>query len=136
MKHKKTAQKRSLFTVIPLLIIFSCSRFYFLQSSFLFYRMERNKTFLFLRSTMSLAEEFDRYTNPSKETIQEIMKPVKAILFDMDGPLCRLFGSYPAFEVTHELKLDLWKKGHLPEEALLEDDFFEVLRSVNKPDKP
>jgi HAD superfamily hydrolase (TIGR01549 family) len=81
---------------------------------------------------MSLSEEFDRYANPSKETLQRIMEPVKAILFDMDGPLCHLFGSYPASEVTHYLKLELRMDELLPEEVMLEDDFFVVLRSVER----
>jgi HAD superfamily hydrolase (TIGR01549 family) len=81
---------------------------------------------------MSLSEEFDRYANPSKEALQRIMEPVKAILFDMDGPLCHLFGSYPAFELTHYLKLELRNHKLLPEEVMLEDDFFVVLRSVER----
>jgi HAD superfamily hydrolase (TIGR01549 family) len=81
---------------------------------------------------MSLYEIFERYTNPLKETMQQIMDPVKAILFDMDGPLCHLFASFPASEVAHTLKLSLKQFDCLPEEAILEDDPFEVLRSFER----
>jgi phosphoglycolate phosphatase-like HAD superfamily hydrolase len=79
---------------------------------------------------MSLSEEFDRYIDPPKETLQRIMQQVKAILFDMDGPLCHLFRTYPASDATHNIKLELRKSQKLPEAVMLEDDFFELLRSV------
>lgn len=85
---------------------------------------------------MSLPEEFERYCFPPKETLQSVMEPVKAILFDMDGPLCHLFGSYPASEVTHNLKLELNTLKKLPEEAMLEDDFFKVLWAVERTGEP
>ena len=81
---------------------------------------------------MSLSEEFIRYIYPSKKALEKLLDSIEAFLFDMDGPLCNLFGSYPAPEVAHKLKQNLLKMNRLPEEALLEDDPFEVLRCVDR----
>lgn len=37
------------------------------------------------------------------DPLTKLLEPVRAVLFDFDGPICSVFDGYPATQITHEL---------------------------------
>ncbi|MFI1212420.1 HAD family hydrolase [Streptomyces sp. NPDC020802] len=61
----------------------------------------------------------------SPESIRKLIAPVRYVLWDLDGPMCRLFAGHPANQVARELVISI-EEGRQPElltmkERLLKD---------------
>ncbi|MGA5896815.1 HAD family hydrolase [Streptomyces venetus] len=73
-------------------------------------------------------------TAPAGE-LRELLAPVRYVLWDLDGPICRLFAGHPAAGVARELVNLIQQRGLgglLREEERLDPDPQAVLLGVNK----
>ncbi|MCX4666100.1 HAD hydrolase-like protein [Streptomyces sp. NBC_01381] len=67
------------------------------------------------------------------EKLRELITPARFVLFDFDGPICRLFAGHSAERVAMGLVLGLKKRGLrglLPEEVWEEEDPMAVMHAV------
>lgn len=67
----------------------------------------------------------------------EVLRPVKHVLIDFDGPVCSVFAGLPAAEVAQRLRTSLLTKGEeVPASCEAETDPLALLRhiSIERPD--
>ncbi|MEV5353396.1 HAD family hydrolase [Streptomyces sp. NPDC052693] len=72
---------------------------------------------------------------PSIEELRELLAPVRYVLWDLDGPICRLFAGHPANEVARELVKELERlglDGLLSEEERFDPDPQAVLLLIDR----
>lgn len=66
------------------------------------------------------------------EQLREILRPVKHVLLDFDGPVCSVFAGFPAREVARQLGAHLAKRVDGSADWAEETDPFKVLRRVEQ----
>ncbi len=66
--------------------------------------------------------------------LADVLRSVRHVLLDFDGPLCSIFANLPAKDVAHQLYMGLREDG-LPEEWRSETDPLALLRRVDD-DRP
>ncbi|MFF6786664.1 HAD-IA family hydrolase [Streptomyces sp. NPDC012510] len=67
------------------------------------------------------------------KTLRELIDPVRFVLWDLDGPVCRLFAGHPAHQVAVELVEQIERRGllgMLTDEERRDPDPLAVLRSL------
>jgi HAD superfamily hydrolase (TIGR01549 family) len=72
---------------------------------------------------------------PSTEELRKLLAPVRYVLWDLDGPICRLFAGHPANGVARDLVKELERlglDGLLSEEERLDPDPQAVLLLVDR----
>lgn len=62
--------------------------------------------------------------------LADVLRPVRHVLLDFDGPLCSIFSGLPAREVAHRLYASLSVEQGLPENWQSEPDPLALLRRV------
>ncbi|MBR8642383.1 HAD family hydrolase [Streptomyces tuirus] len=74
-------------------------------------------------------------TTAPTEELRKLLTPVRYVLWDLDGPICRLFAGHPAVDVARELVNLIQERGLgglLREEERLDPDPQAVLLGVNE----
>jgi N-acetyl-D-muramate 6-phosphate phosphatase len=61
----------------------------------------------------------------------DVLRPVKHVLLDFDGPLCSIFSNLPAHEVARRLRRALNVDGEVPPEWVAEADPLALLRRID-----
>ncbi len=64
-------------------------------------------------------------------TLTDVLRPVRHVLLDFDGPLCSIFSGLSAPEVADRLFRELAEVGELPEEWASETDPLALLRLID-----